>query len=174
MSDLEITALVLSEHDVFRREFASLQGRDPDALGAAWRDLAARLEVHAVAEERLFYPLLARAGGQGAHETEDGVHDHNGIRSAVRDVEGHEVGSPPWWVAVRAAQEVNADHMAEEEREFFPDFTAAVPPERRAELGMQWLAFHDEHEDAEGLSGADADPQQVAAAEVPEGLPDGL
>lgn len=162
MSEFEITALVLSEHEVFRRDFVALDELSGAALAQAWQQLAARLEVHAVGEEELFYPLLAREAEDGVQETEDAVRDHNGIRTAARAVEEQEPGSEQWWAAVRATQEVNAEHMAEEERDFLPGFREAVDPERREELGMQWLAFHDEHEQARGLSGDDADPAKVA------------
>jgi len=84
MSDLEITALVLSEHEALRRDFAALA--DPalaQDLGAAWAALAARLEVHAVAEEELFYPLLASAAEHGAAEGKRAVKDHT-TRSATQ------------------------------------------------------------------------------------------
>lgn len=62
VSDFEITALVLSEHEAFRRDFGALEDAERAAeLSTAWEALAARLEVHAVAEEELLYPLLARA-----------------------------------------------------------------------------------------------------------------
>ena len=168
MSEFEITALVLSEHDVLRRAFTALEEAEGPALEAAWTELADRLEVHAAAEESLFYPLLADTGREGQQETEHGVHDHNDIRRAVREVADAEAGSDAWWIAVRAAQESNAEHMAQEEREYVPGFREAVPQERREELGMQWMAFHDDHKDARGLSGGDADPQTVIAADVPE------
>lgn len=60
MSDFEITALVLAEHEIFRRDFAALDDLSGQELAAAWEALHARLEVHAVAEEQLFYPLLAQ------------------------------------------------------------------------------------------------------------------
>ncbi|HJX44044.1 MAG TPA: hemerythrin domain-containing protein, partial [Geodermatophilus sp.] len=78
MSDFEITALVLAEHEVFRREFAALEDLSGGELAAAWEALHARLEVHAVAEEQLFYPLLAQEA-DGEQETAEGVHDHNEI-----------------------------------------------------------------------------------------------
>ena len=162
MSEFEITALVLAEHDVMRREFAALDGLAPAELEPAWRALATRLEVHAVGEEELLYPRLARAADEGVQESVDAVRDHNEIRSSARAVDEHELGSHAWWVAVRACREVNGDHMAEEEREFLPDFREAVDAERREELGMRWLEFHDQHEGAQGLSGEDADPEEVA------------
>ena len=170
MSDFEITALVLAEHEVFRREFAALDDLTGQDLAAAWGALHAKLEVHAVAEEELFYPLLAQEA-DGEQETAEGVHDHNAIRHAAAAVQEHEIGSEAWWEAVRAVRQVNADHMAEEETDFFPPFKEAVDDEQREALGMRWLAFHDEHEQAEGLSGEDADVAEVVATEVPEGDP---
>ena len=170
MSDFEITALVLAEHEVFRREFAALEDLSGEELAAAWEALHARLEVHAVAEEQLFYPLLAQEA-DGEQETAEGVHDHNEIRYAAAAVGEHEVGSDEWWGAVSTLRQVNADHMAEEETDFFPPFKEAVDDEQREALGMRWLAFHDEHEQAEGLSGEDAEVAEVVATEVPEGDP---
>jgi iron-sulfur cluster repair protein YtfE (RIC family) len=170
MSDLEITALVLAEHEIFRREFGALEDLSGEELGSAWDALHAKLEVHAVAEEQLFYPLLAQEA-DGERETAEGVHDHNEIRHAAAAVSEEELGSEAWWEAVRNARQVNADHMAEEEVDFFPQFKEAVDEEQREALGMRWLAFHDEHEQAEGLSGADAEVAEVVATEVPEGEP---
>src|SRR3954468_21594298 len=95
MSDFEITALVLAEHEVFRREFSALEDLSGQELAAAWETLHARLEVHAVAEEQLFYPLLAQEA-YGEEETAGGVHDHNEIRHAAAAVEEHELGSEDW------------------------------------------------------------------------------
>jgi iron-sulfur cluster repair protein YtfE (RIC family) len=170
MSDFEITALVLAEHEIFRREFAALDDLSGADLGAAWEALHAKLEVHAVAEEELFYPLLAQEA-DAEQETAEGVHDHNEIRHAAAAVAEHELGSEGWWDAVRNARQVNADHMAEEEVDFFPPFKEAVDDEQREALGMRWLAFHDKHEEADGLSGKDAKVDEVIATEVPEGDP---
>jgi len=170
MSDFEITALVLAEHEIFRRAFATLEDLTGEELAAAWGELHAKLEVHAVAEEQLFYPLLAQEA-DGEQETAEGVHDHNEIRHAAAAVGEQQVGSEGWWEAVRTTRQVNADHMAEEETDFFPPFKEAVDDEQREALGMRWLAFHDEHEQADGLSGGDAEVAEVVATEVPEGEP---
>ena len=170
MSDFESTALVLAEHVVFRREFSALEALCGHELAAAWEALHAKLEVHAVAEEQLFYPLLAQEA-DGEQETAEGVHDHNEIRHAAAAVGEHEVGSEDWWAAISTVRQVNADHMSEEETDFFPPFKEAVDDEQREALGLRWLAFHDEHEEAEGLSGADAKVAEVVAIEVPEGDP---
>src|SRR3712207_7338659 len=56
-------------HEVFRREFSALEDLSGHELAAAWEALHAELEVHAVAEEQLFYPLLAQEAG-GEQETD--------------------------------------------------------------------------------------------------------
>lgn len=163
MSEFDITALVYSEHEAFRRAFADLeQAAEP---GTAWQELADRLEVHAAAEEEVFYPLLATVADDGVEEGKSAVREHNDIRHSVDAVMDEDPQSPAWRDAVRCAQEVNAEHMAQEEREFIPDFKDNVDESHRDDLGMKWLKFHDDHERAKGLSGDDADPQAVVDAE---------
>jgi len=97
---------------------------------------ATLLEVHAAAEEAVFYPHLLKlgtgAGGKGsaASEVRDGIKDHNEIRDAAADVDRQHVGSDVWWQAVIKARAVNSDHMAEED---LADFrrTAPTPPAAR-------------------------------------------
>jgi hypothetical protein len=165
MGDFDITTLILTEHQRFRDAFAALEGAED--LAADWEELAARLEVHAAAEEQLLYPVLAHATDDGVDEGEEAVREHNDIRHSVAAVGEQEPGTGAWWQAVAHAQSVNAEHMAEEEREFLPDFKQGVDDERREELGMLWLQFHDEHAHAEGLSGEDADAQAVVTSEEP-------
>jgi hypothetical protein len=160
MADFDITALVLSEHDAFRRAFTELEGQsDVTALGTGWQQLADSLEVHAAGEEEVLYPHLLKQVTGSEDDTEHAVKDHNEIRDAVRAVEQHEVGSDSWWEAFRAAREATVEHLEEEEHDVLPPFKEAVDEERRTELGMAWLAFHDQHENARGLSGDDVDPE---------------
>jgi len=58
MSDVDITVLILSEHEAFRRAFAEIEGLDGDELRSRWDELADQLEVHAAGEEEVFYPEL--------------------------------------------------------------------------------------------------------------------
>src|SRR6476660_5847586 len=121
---MDITQLILDDHHEQRRLFAMLEEidrADAERLAAVWHRLAAFLETHAEAEERHFYPALLQLG-KGAtksdtpeEETEDAVKDHNEIRDAVAEVERRPIGSDGWFEAVAKANEVNGDHMAEEE-----------------------------------------------------------
>ncbi len=160
--DRDITVLIEREHDSFRRQFAALgELADPGDLQPAWAALTDLLEIHASGEESVLYPHLVRADEQTAGQAEHAVHDHNDIRHSVRAVQQHTVGSQAWWRAVRTAQEVNEDHLQEEERDVLPAFRDSVDGPHREALGQQWVTFHREHAQAQGLTGLDADPLAV-------------
>ena len=165
---MDITDLILSEHHEQRRMFALLDeiGQDPARLGPVWQRLAILLEVHADAEERLFYPRLLHVGtgagdADGARgETTDAVRDHNDIRDGIRRAGRHAVGSEAWWQAVTDTRVANSDHMAEEEREALPDFRRHVSPQGRHDLGLEFAVYEAAH--ADGVSLRDKDPDRYA------------
>ena len=160
MGDFDITTLILSEHEGFRRTFAEIeQLTDPEELGRRWRELADQLEVHAAGEEQIFYPELLQDVDDSEGDTVHAVKDHNEIRETTSAVDGHEVGTDAWWEAFRTCREATVDHLAEEENDVLPPFQQQVGAEHRDALGMRWLKFHEQHEDAEGLSGDTVDPQ---------------
>jgi hypothetical protein len=160
VGDFDITTLILSEHEGFRRTFAEIeQLTDPEELGRRWRELADSLEVHAAGEEQIFYPELLQDVDDSEGDTEHAVQDHNEIRETTSAVDEHEVGSDAWWEAFRTCREATVDHLAEEENDVLPPFSSQVSAEHRDALGMRWLQFHEQHEDAAGLSGDTVDPQ---------------
>jgi hypothetical protein len=148
---LDITQLILDDHQEQRRLFSILEQldrTDTKSLAAMWKRLAAFLEVHAEAEEQIFYPALLRlgqgAGGKptAADETEDAIKDHNEIRDAVEAVAGHAVGSDGWHAAVSKANKANSDHMGEEEREGLTDFRTHAPLQLRHDLSVRCSLHH--------------------------------
>jgi hypothetical protein len=162
---VDITELILSDHHEMRRMFALLDDMDPSdrqRLSAVWRRLAVLLDVHADAEEQVFYPQVLKVGtGAGGKdsagaETEDAVHDHNEIRDAVREVGHREPGSDEWWEAVSQAREANGDHMAEEEREALPDFRRHAGLDLRHRLAVEFAAL--EAANAGGIDSEDKNP----------------
>jgi hypothetical protein len=151
---VDITQLILDDHHEQRRLFAIIEqidDADAKSLGLVWGRLAAFLEVHAEAEEQLFYPELLKVG-KGAPdkptasaETKDAIKDHNEIRDAVAEVANHRTGSAPWHKAVAAANKANGDHMAEEEREGLTDFRRHATLQLRHDLAVRFAAFEAHH-----------------------------
>jgi Hemerythrin HHE cation binding domain len=186
---MDITQLILDDHHEQRRRFAMLEQLDPGdtaALGAVWSRLAVFLEVHAAAEEQIFYPELLASGlaggasGAGGRqtveaETLDAIADHNDIRDTVLAVAGHDVGSPGWLAAVAAANEANSDHMGEEEREGLTYFRRHASLRLRHDLAVAFATF--EARNFAGVPVVDKDPQayvrdteeQVAGGGRPDG-----
>jgi hypothetical protein len=163
MSDgrTDITALIMDDHEWFRRQFARLDDADGTAeLAEIWDGLATRLETHAQAEETIFYPALLRRGDDADDETDDAIRDHNKIRDAIAGAEKHDVGSDDWFKAVGHARTENTEHLGEEEDEGLPDFRKNATRELRAELGERWLEFYAQHPHGRGIETADVDPDE--------------
>ena len=163
---MDITQLILDDHHEQRRRFAILEQIDAanvTALGNIWARLAVLLEVHAAAEEAIFYPELVRLAvgpqplGTAEPETLDAIHDHNEIRDAIAVVAQHQVGSLGWFDAVAGANRANSDHMAEEEREGLTDFRRRVSLAVRHALAVEFAAF--EARNFAGVRPVDRDPQ---------------
>lgn len=162
---VDITQLILNDHEHFRRQFAAMDDlADPRQLEEVWRALADLLDVHAKAEEEIFYPELVQRGSGAEDETLDAVGDHNEIRDSVHEAGLHPVGSQAWHAAVRKARVANSNHMAEEEDDALADFRRHADPGLREDLGRRFQAFKDEHPGAAGLDTSDVDPQRYVEA----------
>ncbi len=162
---MDITQLILDDHHEQRRLFAILEQIDrveTGVLSALWDRIAAFLELHAEAEEEIFYPALLQVGlaaqrqARVEGETLDAIHDHNEIRDAVTEVARHQVGTDEWYAAVAAANLANSDHMAEEEREGLTDFRRLAGLQRRHQLAVAFAAF--EARNYAGVPVVDKDP----------------
>jgi hypothetical protein len=150
---MDITQLIADDHAEQRRLFAlidQLTANDRDALRAVWSRLRGLLDTHAEAEERFFYPELLKVGRGAdsespAEETRDAIKDHNEIRDSAAKVDEQELGSPPWFAAVAAANKANADHMGEEERQGLTDFRRHADLALRHRLGVAFVQFEMDH-----------------------------
>jgi hypothetical protein len=176
---VDITQVILDDHHEQRRQFAMLEEvdrADTATLSAVWQRLATHLEVHAAAEEALFYPALLQLGIQAGRqsgiegETLDAIDDHNDIRDAISAVGTHQAGTDEWLAAVAAANLANSDHMAEEEREGLTDFRRLAGLQQRHDLAIAFAAF--EAANFAGITPVDKDPASyVREAEQGSGQP---
>jgi Hemerythrin HHE cation binding domain len=170
---VDITELILDDHHEQRRLFAIIEqiGRaDTPSLAAVWGRLGIFLELHAAAEEAIFYPALLQSGlaamrqSGTEEETADAIRDHNDIRDAVQDAARYQVGTAEWFDAVGAANLANSDHMAEEEREGLTDFRRLAGLQQRHDLAVAFTAF--QARNVGGVPVVDKDPEAyIRAAE---------
>jgi hypothetical protein len=135
---------------------------DADQLAPVWSRLEVQLEVHADAEERLFYPRLLAIGTRGGgpdsvdSEVKDAIKDHNEIRAGIRKARQRKPGTNEWWAAVLETRKANGDHMAEEERDDLPDFCRRADLQTRHEIALQFITYESQH--AAGIALQDKDP----------------
>jgi Hemerythrin HHE cation binding domain len=168
----DITQLILDDHERFRRAFARLDDLQAEEslpaadLSEVWEPLADRLDVHAIAEEEIFYPQLLRKGTDAREETLDAIGDHNDIRDGVHDAARQPVGSQGWWEAVGRTRVANDEHMAEEEREGLADFRMHATVGLRESLGRRFRQFMAEHRDTRGLDTSDKDPDRYVESRL--------
>jgi hypothetical protein len=181
---VDITQLILDDHHEQRRLFAILEQIDraeTGVLSAIWDRLASFLELHAAAEEAIFYPALLQVGLAANRkagvedETLDAISDHNEIRDAVAEVARHQVGTDEWFDAVAGANLANSDHMGEEEREGLAYFRRHASLRLRHDLAVAFATF--EARNFAGVPVVDKDPEayvrdteeQVAGEAGPDG-----
>lgn len=157
----DITALILDDHETFRRQFALLDdAKGAEALSAIWQPLSDLLDVHAAAEEKIFYPALLGVADPDGEETSDAIGDHNDIRDGVEAAVQAEVGSDEWWKGVNAAREANDQHMGEEENEGLKSFRLNASDELRAELGTKFLQYKNDHPTRRQADTENTDPDR--------------
>lgn len=173
---LDIVALIYEDHDWFRRHFFYLDNAtDPADLTAIWEPLGTRLDIHAEAEEVVFYPALLRSvsADDPEDETVDAIDDHNKIRDAVAEANRHPVGSDAWRAAVADARKENGEHLDEEERDALPDFIRNSSPELRHALALKWLRFYHLHPPANTTADAHLTVRDKDADDYVAGLTSG-
>ncbi len=165
---MDITELILDDHHRQRQAFARLDDidrSDTERLGLVWEQLAEFLELHAAAEEAVFYPELLKHADPDGEETKDAIGDHNNIRDAVAEAARQQVSSDAWWKAVGDARSANTEHMGEEEDEGLPDFRRHATLELRDELGLRFEAAKSPKV-AETLDLGDKDPDEYVEANI--------
>jgi hypothetical protein len=160
-----VTDVIRMDHVWFRSQFAALYEAHDD--NASLTSLSARLEVHAAAEETLFYPRLLKDDADAVDDTKDAIKDHNEIRDGITDAQKHDVGDEAWWRAVKATDDANTEHMDEEEKGPLIEFDDAATSEEQAQLAASFAAFETEHAGARGITIEDKDPEEYVEENAP-------
>jgi hemerythrin superfamily protein/carbon monoxide dehydrogenase subunit G len=103
--------------------------------GELRRDLTdtviAELVRHSVAEEMYVYPAMRKHLPDGDAAVEHDMAEHKQLETTMKQLEGVDVNDPTFAELLRQLETILADHVADEEREQFPELRARVP---RAEL----------------------------------------
>ncbi|MDP3768088.1 MAG: hemerythrin domain-containing protein, partial [Dehalococcoidia bacterium] len=115
-----ITDLLKQDHDTVNRLFAEFTQTPPDD-GQRQQELidqiAEELEVHAQAEEEIFYPALRSVSERVDHARAE----HAQVRGLLGDAEGREPASAEFAEKVARLEQAVMAHVAEEEGPMFSE-----------------------------------------------------
>ena len=102
------------------------------------RDLAdqliAELVRHAVAEEMYVYPAMREHLADGDAAVEHDLQEHQELEEEMKRLEGVDGADPQFADTLRQLEATLADHIADEEREHFPQLRASLPREELVKL----------------------------------------
>ncbi|EWH10862.1 hypothetical protein DS2_06211 [Catenovulum agarivorans DS-2] len=127
------------DHDKQRALLSALVETQGDSKARAdlYQTLKDNLEQHAVAEERYFYaPLIKfeRTIGQSRH----GIAEHHTIDKLIAELDSLEFSDPNWLKVMKKLQDKVLHHLAEEEKEFFPQAGIVLSENDKAKLGKEY------------------------------------
>ncbi len=139
----DLVGLILRDHARIVRLFGDLEGAadSPVRLATLWTELCEVLLAHLGAfEEISFLPLLCAAPDRSM-STRDLRAQKLDTLDAVAEARLQQVGSPLWWLAVRAARTATDRHISCVETDWLPHFGQQTPERTKAALGYQWERF---------------------------------
>ncbi|HYE94308.1 MAG TPA: hemerythrin domain-containing protein [Terriglobales bacterium] len=111
-----VTALIANDHRLVQTLFIELEG-SPSAGREVFERLVMELDVHAQAEEAVFYPAVRQA----SRRIEDAEAGHQHMRQMIEAVRAVEPGSREYLRALRELKQVVLNHAMEEEAGIFMD-----------------------------------------------------
>jgi hemerythrin superfamily protein len=117
---MRATELLSRDHRAVRDLFLEFE-RTPLDDGPSRQDLFDRiveeLDVHAQAEEEVFYPAVRQA----SRRVDDAQAGHAHLRAVIREVKTYEPGSSEFTAGVRLVKRIVLAHVMEEEGGVFVD-----------------------------------------------------
>ncbi len=133
---MRITELLAQDHRAVHEMFLELEGL-PEGSGrrSLFDRIVEELDLHARAEEAVFYPAV-RAASRRVDDAEAG-HEH--LRSVIAQVQRADPASPDFSLMVRLVQRIVLGHVMEEESGIFLD-AGRMGAETLERLGAEFQA----------------------------------
>ena len=143
---MDIYSLIKKDH----QEVASLFRRLKAAEGFAetseqlFAQIREELELHAHAEERVWYPALRQA--EGTQElVEEALDEHALVRDILDELTVSRLDDAAWHEKLEVLAEHVEDHIEAEENDIFDVAHQLFSAEQAAELAQHWQTAKQEH-----------------------------
>ncbi|HKN86670.1 MAG TPA: hemerythrin domain-containing protein [Nitrospiraceae bacterium] len=113
-------AMLASDHEYVKSVLTRCLNTDSLAVRRVLvQEICDNLVIHATLEEEIFYPALARWGGEEGHRfVEDALREHQEIKQCIAEVQRVDVGGPDFRLRVGRLEEAVVTHAEREEGHF--------------------------------------------------------
>lgn len=133
LPDGDVVALLLEQHARIRDLFAEVGRCAGIQRRRAFDDLRALLAVHEAAEELIIRPVAKKTAG--ADEVEARNSEEKEASEVLKKLEGMDVSSPGFEVALAEFEQAVSSHAEHEETEEFPALVAQCTADQRQAMG---------------------------------------
>jgi hemerythrin superfamily protein len=143
---MDIYSLIKKDHQEVASFFRRLQAAEgfSETSEQLFAQLREKLEFHAHAEERVWYPALREAEGtQKLVEAARG--DHELVQDLLNELAALRMNDEAWNEKLEVLEEHVEDHIEEEESNIFDVARQLFSAEQAAELAQHWQTAKQEH-----------------------------
>ena len=136
---MDIYSLIKNDHQEVASFFRRLKAAEgfSETSEQLFAQLREDLELHAHAEERIWYPALQEA--EGTQElVEEALHDHALVQDLLDELAASRMDDEAWNEKLEMLEEHVADHIEEEEGHIFDVARQLFSAEQATELAQYW------------------------------------
>ena len=135
---MRITDMLHQDHEQVSQLFRQLETAGADQRQALLDTIVEELEVHAKAEEQVFYSAVRRVSDKIGHAQDE----HQKMKSLIGETEGLDPGSDAFMQKARELKQTVEHHVHEEEGPIFAD-AERLGAEELTRLGMDFQSQKD-------------------------------
>ena len=143
---MDIYSLIKKDHQEIVHLFRRLKAAEgfSETSEQLFVQLREELELHAHAEERVWYPALREA--EGTQElVEESLDDHELVQDLLDELAASRMDDEAWNEKLEVLEEHVEDHIEEEEGDIFDVARQLFSVEQAAELAQRWQMAKQEH-----------------------------
>lgn len=132
---LDVVDVLTADHREATTLVAEIRATaDPQRRRDLADQLIAELVRHAVAEEMYVYPAMRDHLPDGEAAVQHDIEEHQELEAQMKQLEGLEGSQPEFTETLGQLETTLADHIADEERDHFPQLRAGLPREELVQL----------------------------------------
>ena len=133
---MDAFSLLKADHRKVAELFERLEKTSGKRKLEVFAQIKAELDLHALIEEKVFYPALQKP--EETHDlTLEAYEEHKQVKSLLRQLSRARTANEEWQAKAKVLQENVEHHVDEEENELFKKADAALSDEEIEELGQR-------------------------------------